>query len=62
MLTLEDTDAGELAVAFGKVETVPDDKFIWYFETDEICLKFGSAAGFFIEEYTGFEASWPQAS
>ena len=40
MLTLKDTDAGELAVAFGKVETVPDNKFIRYLETDEICLKF----------------------
>jgi hypothetical protein len=62
MLTLKDTDAGELAVAFGKVETVPDNKFIRYLETDEICLKFGTAAGFFIEEYAGFKASWPQAA
>lgn len=52
----EDADAGEVAVAFGEIETVADDEFIGDGETHEVGLEFDLATTTFIEEHASADA------
>lgn len=52
-LGLEDSDAGQMAVFFGEIETVSDDELVGYIEADEIGLEIDGTAGLFIEENAG---------
>lgn len=53
---LEDSDAGEVAVAFGEIEAVADDELVGDFEADEIGGEVDFAAAFFVEEDAGADA------
>jgi hypothetical protein len=52
----EDADAGEVAIAFGEIEAVADDKLVGDLEAHEVGLELDLAASTFVEEHAGAEA------
>src|ERR1041385_4424217 len=57
---MQHADEWQIAVAFGKIKSVADDKLIWNLEADIIRFYFFDTTSGFIEQYTGFNPARPK--